>query len=59
MEHEKLVIHPKRAKGDDGYSTFSIRVKEELVERINDIAAQTGYSRNELIVQFLEYVNGK
>ena len=55
MEHEKLVIHPKRAKGDDGYRTFSIRVKEELVERINDIAAQTGYSRNELIVQFLEY----
>ena len=35
--------------------TFSIRIKEETVSRLNDISAQTGYSRNELIGVFLEY----
>lgn len=52
---EELVIRPKRAKGEDGYKTFSIRIKEELVERINDISSRTGHSRNELIGIFLEY----
>ncbi len=55
MSEHELVIHPKRAKGEDGYRIFSIRVKEELLERINDIALQTGYSRNELIGRFLEF----
>ena len=55
MEQEKLVIHPKRAKGDDGHKTFSIRIKDELVDKLNDISAQTGYSRNELIGKLLEY----
>ena len=55
MEEEKLVIHPKRPKGEDGYRTFSIRIREELVEQINHISAQTGHSRNELIGRFLEY----
>lgn len=58
MSDNKLVIHPKRPKGEDGYKTFSIRVKEEVVEKINDIANQTGYSRNELIGQFLEFAIG-
>lgn len=52
MDDERLIIRPK---GEDGYKTFSIRIKEDLVERINVIAAQTGYSRNELIAKFLEY----
>lgn len=55
MDQEKLIIYPKRAKGDDGYKTFSIRIREETVERINDISARTGHSRNELISKFLEY----
>ncbi len=55
MQDERLVISPKRPKGDDGYRTFSIRIKEELVERINAVSAETGYSRNELIARFLEY----
>lgn len=54
-DNEKLIIYPKRAKGDDGYKTFSIRIREELVDRINDISSKTGHSRNELISQFLEY----
>lgn len=55
MDKKKLVIHPKKAKGDDGYKTFSVRLPEDLVARISDISAQTGYSRNELINRFLTY----
>jgi len=55
MRDGNLVIHPKRPKGEDGYKTFSIRVKEELLDKINEIAVQTGHSRNELIGQFLEF----
>lgn len=55
MDNTNLMIRPKRPKGEDGYKTFSIRIKEETVEKINAIAAQTGHSRNELIGQFLEF----
>ncbi len=55
MKSDNLVIRPKRPKGEDGYKTFSIRIKEETANRIEDIAAQTGHSRNELIGQFLAY----
>ena len=55
MDNINLVIHPKRPKGEDGYKTFSIRIKEELAEQIGAIAAKTGHSRNELIGKFLEF----
>ncbi len=55
MDNEKLIITPKRPKGDDGYKTFSIRIKEETVAKIEDISSQTGRSRNELIGLFLDY----
>lgn len=55
MEEKRLILSPKRVRGDDGYKTFSIRIREELVEKINDISEQTGYSRNELIGKMLEF----
>ena len=55
MDNKELVIHPKKAKGDDGYKTFSVRLPEDLVARISDISAKTGHSRNELINRFLTY----
>lgn len=55
MENESLVIKPRRPKGEDGYKVFSIRIKEDIVARIDDISAQTGHSRNELISTFIEY----
>ena len=55
MSSENLVITPKRPKGDDGYKVFSIRIKEELVARMDDIATRTGRSMNELIGTFIEY----
>lgn len=54
-DDDKLIIRPKRYKGNDGYKTFSIRIKEELVENIDSISNKTGHSRNELIGIFLEY----
>ena len=55
MDQENLIIYPKRPKGEDGYKIFSIRIKDELADRLNQISAQTGHSRNELIGMLLEY----
>lgn len=52
---DNLILRPKRPKGEDGYKTFSIRVREETVAKIEDISAQTGHTRNELIGIFLDY----
>ncbi len=55
MDNEKLVIKPRKPKGEDGYKVFSIRIKENVVSRIDEIASHTGHSRNELIGTFIEY----
>ena len=52
MANKDLIIKPKRAKGDDGYRTFSIRIKEEIVSKLDNISTQTGHSRNDLLVYF-------
>ena len=41
---DKLVLgeKAKRKKGEDGYRTFSIRVREETVEKLDSIAKETG-----------------
>lgn len=51
-ESDKLIIRPK---GVDGYKTFSIRIKESTVEKIDKFSFETGHSRNELISILLEY----
>lgn len=55
MKQDKLILHPKKTKGEDGYKTFSIRIKEETVIKLEELVAETGYSRNELIGILLEY----
>lgn len=55
MEGNNLIIKLKRAKGEDGYKTFSIRIKEEIIARIDEVSVKTGRSRNRLIGLFLEY----
>ena len=52
---DDLVIKPKRGKGEDGYHTFSIRIKNETVNKLDQIAKRTGHTRNALIGTFLEY----
>lgn len=55
MKNEQLIIRPKHAKGEDGYKVFSIRIKEEIVGKIDEISAKTGRSRNELIGMLLQF----
>ncbi len=52
---EKLVISKKSLKGDDGYKTFSVRIKEETVNALEDLSKSTNRSRNELINILLNY----
>lgn len=52
---EKLVISKKPLKGEDGYKTFSIRVKDETVEALERIVTDTNRSRNEIINILLDY----
>ncbi len=55
MSEDSLIIKPKRVKGEDGYKTISIRIKEDIVSQIDDISAKTGRSRNELIGMLLQF----
>lgn len=55
MEKDRLVITPKKPKGEDGYKIFSVRLKDDIVVQLESIVAETGRSRNELIGTLLEY----
>ena len=55
MEKEKLKISKKLLRGEDGYKTFSIRIKNEIVSNIDEISKKTNRTRNELIGMLLEY----
>ena len=41
-------------KGDDGYKIFSIRIRKETSDRLDELSAKTGHSRNALIGNLLE-----
>ncbi len=46
MKNEPLVI---KKRGEDGNRIISVRIKEETLTEIDKLAAETNYSRNELI----------
>lgn len=52
---EKLVITKKNPRGVDGYKIFSIRIRDDTLDRINFLSEQTGRTRNELIGTLLEF----
>ena len=51
---QKLII-TKKPKGEDGHKVFSIRIKDETLERLDEIAKKTNRSRNDLINMLLDY----
>ncbi len=53
---DKLII---KRRGDDGYKTFSIRIKNETVERIDRIANESNLSRNQIIQEMLDFASDK
>ena len=52
---DKFVINKKNIKGEDGYKTFSVRLRDETVNKLNALAEKTNRSRNELINLLLDY----
>lgn len=56
MENKNLKISKKASpRGEDGYKTFSIRIKESTVNLLEDLSKNTGRSRNELVNILLEF----
>lgn len=54
-EIKEIKIKKKTAKrGDDGYKIVSVRMKDELIEKLDRLSADTNRSRNELINILLE-----
>ena len=52
---EEIKITKKSARrGDDGYKVVSVRMKEEMIERLDVLTAKTNRSRNELINLLLD-----
>jgi len=53
---KKLQISKRSAlKGEDVYKTFSIRINDTTVERLDQIANETNRYRNEIINIMLEF----
>lgn len=54
MAEEIRIKKKKAGKGDDGYKIVSVRMRDELLSRLEDLSAKTNRSRNELINLLLE-----
>lgn len=54
MEKEIKITKKAPRRGDDGYKIVSVRMKEEMLEWLDRLAAQTNRSRNELINLLLD-----
>ena len=44
-----------KKKSDDGYRVISIRIREDLLHSLDQIADETNRSRNEIISRILEH----
>ncbi len=55
MNNKLQITKKSNIKGDDGYKTFSVRIKDEIVEKLDSIALKTNRSRNELINIMIEF----
>ena len=56
MNDKKIVISKKPdLKGEDGYKTFSVRIKDTTVAKLEELAKKTNRSRNELVNIFLAF----
>ena len=54
MEREIKITRKAARRGDDGYKVVSVRMKEEMLERLDELSSQTNRSRNELINLLLD-----
>lgn len=49
MSDEIKITKKVQRKGDDGYKIVSVRMKDELIMRLDELSTKTNRSRNELI----------
>lgn len=54
MKQEIKITKKPARKGDDGYKIVSVRMREELVDRLDELSSETNRSRNELINKLVE-----
>ena len=52
MNNEPLKI---KRKYDDGNRVISIRIREEILTELDDLASKSNRSRNEIVNMILEY----
>ena len=52
MKNDTLVI---KKRGEDGNKIITVRIKEDTLAELDRIAAESNYSRNELINIILAY----
>ena len=52
MNNEPLVI---KKRGEDGSRVITVRLKEDILASLDQLAAETNYSRNEIINIILKY----
>lgn len=56
MKDNKLTIKKRNPlKGEDGSKVISVRLKDEIIERLDQLVNETNRSRNEIISIILEY----
>lgn len=46
MKNEPLII---KKRGEDGGRVITVRIKEDILASLDQLAAESNYSRNELI----------
>ena len=46
MKNEPLII---KKRGEDGIRVITVRIKEDILASLDQLAAESNYSRNELI----------
>ena len=44
-----------KKRGEDGSTVITVRIKEDTLSALDQLAAETNYSRNELINVILKY----
>ena len=54
MAEEIKITKKVSRRGDDGYKVVSVRMKDETIERLDELSSKTNRSRNELINILIE-----
>lgn len=54
MEKKIRITKKTPRKGDDGHKIVSVRMKDETIEKLENLSAKTNRSRNELINLLIE-----